>query len=747
MAVCLSLVVFITTMQFDGTIQVNGVNGETTNLDITVKNEDGTEAVNENNIYFVNCKNPIIEVSNAENIKEIRYSTTDNDSTGEKLSPVENDGKIIPNLVADTLYYIWIIDSQDKAFGSFRILYDTQAPEFSTIDNISMDKIGNVYWTKENKVVIKVTDKENGSGVVLKYSNKLDYQNANETIPYDENEKGYVLTNLIDGNTYYVWSCDKIGNYIKNPIQIKYDCTPPKVEITDINGNKLIEKEKDGKTYWTNQDKVKIHIKNSEEGTITFRMSSEDNFEESNITIPNFLANENCYEFLLGSENNYIWISDAAGNFTKIFVKKKLKVSYVVRKNDEYLVPNGGEGTLYTINAADLTIDVSDEKMNGVGIESVEICEFVENSENNSYIKVIEEDSKYSIKLNKEKIIQVKITDNLGNINIIQLEYTDNDASLVFYDDDGVSIFPDEKNTYYFKNYYFFSLFNYSKKITSINYSIYGDNSNEFTEQIDKVDDTKFSLLNIAEALKQNKNKFYELCFNIHTLGHEKEEKTETYKIVYDSEAPEFTIINTVENQYVNSETKGYIQIKDIIEKSGIPTSKYFISGNQNENPEKFTLSNKGVLEISEIIKKLQDGDNEINFILTDKAGNEKLQSTTIKYDNTAPTFKSEYAHDGEIVGKNTDYAIEIEAYDATSKINDISCIINEGDANKREEYVYSLTDTVEDTVNHTIRIKDILGKLSEGTNTVKIIVTDKAGNQSSIIKDTNQEAEGLQEL
>lgn len=753
MAVCLSLVIFMTTMQFEGTIQVNGVNDVTTDsvlmTDITVKNDDGTEAVKENDTYFVKSEKPIMEVSNAENIKEIGYSTPD-DSTEEIITPVEltDDGSYsLPNLDSDILYKIWITNNQDETFESFCIVFDATAPVFTSIDEKEIESdgdIADVYWISQDNVAIKANDGKNGSGVVLKYSNEPNYTTADKTFTYDEENDKYVLSGLDEGKTYYVWLCDKIGNYIENPIKIKFDVTPPQVnKITDVNNNNLFEKTKeDEKTYWTNQDTVRIYLDKSGEGTL--------NFKNSNTDSPKFLADKSddeviCYEVELGSDNNYICVSDEAGNSTEIFVNKKLSVDYVVRRDEEYLVPNGGGGTLYTIHADILIIDVTGENMAGVGIESVEECVYVENSENDNYIEVEETGSNYNIKLDKENIIQVKITDKLGNISTIQLEYTDNDAGLVFYDNKDVSIFPDEENTYYFKDYYSFSLFNYSRKITNIHYLVFGDESSEISQEIDQIENTKFLLSDIANALKQNEKKFYELCFKIDTRGYKDEKKTEEYKIVYDSEAPKFTIVNNVEGKYVNSNTEECIELIDVKDDSGILKAEYFISEDQNENPEKYELSlsrdGKYKLNIYELTNKLKNGDNEINFILTDKAGNEEIKSTIIKYDDIAPTFTAQYSHDNETLGKTTDYVIEIKARDDMSKVEAIKCIINEGDRNKKKERVYLLEDNDKDEINYTISINDILNDLAEGSNTVKIVVIDKAGNENSIMDGTNEEA------
>lgn len=749
LAVFLSFIMFITTIRYEGTIQANGEIEKTTEpeFSVTVKTENGEEAFQSGDTYFVKSQNIHIILENAAAVKELKYSEHNNISTGGAIPPVviaspgENRTSSKYELTipeTDVLYYFWIItdDNMEKVF--FKIMIDTKVPVISSIGEVDIESetdFQKEYWQKNKTITINVNDGE-GSGVEeLKYSINNDYEKASAVL---ENEQGKFQFDLDSQNEiYYVWVCDKLGNHSENPIKTGYDRTAPEVEEIPDSYMKT-GKEVNKNIYYTNKDIVKVKATDAGEGTVKFHGNiSED---EKNPEVISVTDKDGYYEMPFDDKYISIEILDGLDNSAGK-IKKDKSVDYVVKKGKETLIPDNNSGKKYTVHAEDLLI-ISNEEQNGSGIKSVEFRDYNENIEN-PYMAAEISDEDYKIKINKNNIVEVRLIDNLGNTEVLQFEYTDIDSGLLFVDKEDKLINPN-KNEFYINEYNDFKIFHYSKKIEGIYYWMTGE---ELKSQIDLKESSSteagFLFSDFKKIVEQTKDKLY-FDFNIE-LNLKGADANETYKVIFDKEEPVFEILNPIKEVYVNENTiagKRISLINAVDKGSGIKNVKYFINGNLiRELAWSETLN----LDISKLRAKLSEGDNSLRFVLTDKAGNESLDNenavTVIKYDTVAPAFISDYAHDGETIGKNTDYAIKIEARDETSKIKEIRCLINEGDPKKKEEHKYSFADNVENTVNHTIKIKDILEKLSEGSNTVKIVVMDGAGNESCITEDTDQEA------
>lgn len=744
LAVFLSFIMFITTIRYERTIQADGENTEP-EITVTVETKDGDKAFQSGDIYFVKSKDIHIIIENAESIKEIKYSQTNDIATGNLISPVVlaspgenrtfNEYKlIIPQ--PDVMYYFWIITKDDVEKMFFKIMNDTKPPVISSINQVDIESdFQKEYWQKNKTITINVNDGE-GSGVEeLKYSINNDYEKASAVL---ENEQGKFQFDLDSQNEiYYVWVCDKLGNHSENPIKTGYDLTAPEVEEIPDSYMKT-GKEVNKNIYYTNKDIVKVKATDAGEGTVKFHgYISEDG---KNPEVISATDKDGYYEIPFDDKYISIEILDGLDNSAGK-IKKDKSVDYVVKKGKETLIPDNNSGKKYTVHAEDLLI-ISNEEQNGSGIKSVEFRDYNENIEN-PYMEAEISDEDYKIKINKNNIVEVRLIDNLGNTEVLQFEYTDIDSGLLFVDKEGKLIKPNEKE-FYINEYNNFKIFHYSKKIEGIYYWMTGEETKSLIDlQASSSTEADFLFSDFKKIVELTKDKLY-FDFNIE-LKLKGVDANETYKVIFDKEEPVFEILNPIKEVYVNENSivgKQISLINVVDDGSGIKNFKYFINGNLIEE---LAWSETHNLDISELGDRLSEGDNILRFVLTDKAGNESCDNentvTVIKYDTVAPTFISDYAHDGKTVGKNTDYAIKIEARDDTSKIKEIRCIINEGNPKKKKEHVYLFSENDENTINHTIMIKDILGKLSEGSNTVKIVVKDKAGNESSITEDTNREA------
>lgn len=743
LAVFLSFIMFITTIRYERTIQADGENTEP-EITVTVETKDGEEAFQSGDIYFVKSKDIHIIIDNAESIKEIKYSQTNDIATGNLISPVVsaspgenrtfNEYELtIPQ--PDVMYYFWIITKDDVEKMFFKIMNDTKPPVISSINQVDIESESDFqkeHWQKNKNITIKVSDEE-GSGVdFLKYNTVDDYENASVV---SEDEMGIFRFDLNSQNIiYYVWVCDKLGNHSESPIKTGYDETAPEVEeIPDS----YKTKKNDSTIYYTNKDIVKVKVKDTGEGTIMFR-------GENNTEIIAAVNKEGYYEIPFDDEYISIEILDGLKNSAGKIIKDKT-VNYVVKDGNKVISTNSDSENKYTVHATQLIIDTDIEQQNGSGIKSVEYREYNENIEN-QYTPAEKTESSYNININKDNIVEVRLVDNLGNKKVLQFEYTNIASTIVFVDKNGAFIEP-KGNIFYINDFYDFKLFQHSKKIRSISYGISGEKGNiSFSTNAGIQTGFSFSEFKKVVAYAEQNPQIPYFTFNIELAL---EYGNEEYTVVFDKEKPVFNISNPIKDIFVNDKTivGKMISITDVKGvDSGISKVGYYINGNYIKLCEDCD-SEKEIFytNISENKDKLLQGDNILRFVLTDKAGNESCDNenavTIIKYDTVAPTFISDYAHDGKTVGKNTDYAIKIEARDDTSKIKEIRCIINEGNPKKKKEHVYLFSDNDENTINHTIMIKDIFGKLSEGSNTVKIVVKDKAGNESSITEDTNREA------
>ncbi len=134
----------------------------------------------------------------------------------------------------------------------------------------------------------------------------------------------------------------------------------------------------------------------------------------------------------------------------------------------------------------------------------------------------------------------------------------------------------------------------------------------------------------------------------------------------YDGSAPSTSIIfkGPQYNWFVISDSKIELSCNDTI--SGCKEIIYYINGE-----EKIVVGDKAEFSLTG-----EDGENEIRYYSTDRAGNKEVEETQdLILDNTAPSVEDDYAHKNQWI--NEEKTVTITAEDSGSGIKEITYCID----------------------------------------------------------------------
>ena len=694
--------------------------------DLLTKREDGVKVSNQNSV----------RIYTEEKILKVIYGVNSKfaDNSDEAQKKTETDDSVvyyeINELDVDEIYYLWVEDQ----YGNIselpeKIMYTKAAPEVEKIVKINSDgeeiklkKIDERYWVNQNQIKIYIKDDSGTeiSKILCGAENNIDQAKLYDDIKIEQQS---VILNLPEGDVNFIWIYNAAGNCMTEPIEIRKDINKPSIKVpVTAEDNTIIEK---NSTYRTNKKNIEFFASDEDSGIACIKYLCPSSMEPLFITND---TNSNPFTYILenideiikvqgtSSTELQVWCIDQAGNESdKISIIYDNEVVYTVKQNSTPLKKDDG---IFYVSIDNIKIDTMDEES---GIKSVQL------KTDSPNIKIIEVDNNLyeisGLKLNEK--VSVKIVDNLGNEDVACIEYVKDEIKFTLVDENGEEREHDDDGNIFYTN----STTDIIHIMSDIPLLLVSsDQDKNFSE--DALTEHK----NIEESGYDFKfDEFIESKENLNLLKINillRAEQSKYYTLFYDIVPPKITL-NFDEDNYVNSKTEKYIEINVKDYESGIADVIYYYESDK-DNYYSVTPDEEGkyLLKISEIVDNigLSEGDNTIKIVANDRAGNHKEESVVVKYDETAPDFKSVFTDSASgYVSKQNNASIRIKNInDVHSGIKSVKYLV------KSELTGYSLSDTLEVDNKNALFSTEIIGdhlSALEGKCLIKIIVTDVAGN------------------
>ncbi len=639
-----------------------------------------------------------------------------------------NEDYVLVNLTENIMYFTVLDQLDNESTGYYTIELNNNKPEF-TLN--SMDGTELITGTNNHKITtdngIRVyTDNPNIDKIVYGVNSGLQDNTAVENVSETDGQGKtyYSLTNITEGEIYYVWAIDKYGNISEKAQSFISTTNGPKlskVKKMDNQGNlQDVEMIEGQDRYWINQTEVKIEYldENLNIQKVVYAVTEPDgSFKEETEKTKNTAG-----EFVLDNlENGKVYTVWAVND---LGLESEKTLIAVDTAQPEFRISDLSSGEELNLHNDVYWVknSISDVWINGFS-EEISSVTYFKNDDENNIMKLECSEGKYILKKPEEKEkYTVIVSDYAGNENRFVLRWDDkvnfDDEIMIVRRDGRKAVWNDDIQSYYTDTRDIKIILNSTEYESGIKII-------EYDGQKLVNGETQSVLGTYMLIMEQDSYTFSieDYAGNILNI-----------RIVFDDEL--VSIIPEGNDLYNIEDDKYYLKEDcDILIKGPVDIARttFRIKGKDERHPLPSGIKVNQKYKLSALVGNLEC--NEYIIEWTDRLNNQG--EVIIVYDNREPDFELTSSAGDKYVNGSTKENIEI-----TGSSNNLSGI--------SEIYYYIKSAAGETTPKNKINISpDINGKyiipiadlanpkqsafkMQEGENTLFFMVKSKAGVAST---------------